>query len=501
MFETVELGRKLPKETYREEQERLRAELLKIQRRVEDDNLAVVVLVGGVDGAGRGDVVNLVNEWMDTRNISTVAFDQPTEEECQRPPAWRYWMAMPPRGSIGVFTGAWYTDPILRRAHGEIDDADLDTALHRVTAFERMLVDGGVLLIKLWLHISKKQQKKRFKKLRKRKETAWQVSEQDLKNHERYDEFRWVMSRTIRLTSTGEAPWVVIEAADRRYRRIEAAKQIVRSIERRLARPPLPSGSPAPEIDDPHTILDTLDLSQSLAREDYSTRLEKAQARLAELSRRASAAKVSTIVVFEGADAAGKGGAIRRIIAPLDARHYRVIRIAAPTDEEKAHHYLWRFWRHLPRLGRFTIYDRSWYGRVLVERVEGFAHPNEWMRAYKEINDFEGQLVNFGIVLAKYWLQISSEEQLRRFQEREKTPWKQYKITDEDYRNREKANAYEAAASEMIGRTSTELAPWTLVEAEDKRFARVKVVETLCDQLEARVVEVEKRRGDGAKKK
>ncbi len=501
MFETVELGRTLPKESYREEQERLRAELLKIQRRVEDEKLAVVVLVGGVDGAGRGDVVNLINEWMDTRSISTVAFDEPTEEESQRPRAWRYWMALPPKGSIAVLTGAWYSETIARRAYGEIDDADLDTAMHNVAAFEQMLVDGGVLLIKLWLHISKEQQKKRFKKLRKRKETAWQVTDRDLKHHELYDELRWVAARAIRTTSTGEAPWLVIEAGDRRYRRIEAAKQVVRSIERRLARPPLPSGSPAPQIEDPHTILDTLDLTQALTREDYGVRLEKAQARLAELSRRASAAKVSTIIVFEGADAAGKGGAIRRIIAPLDARHYRVIRIAAPSDEEKAHHYLWRFWRHLPRLGRFTIYDRSWYGRVLVERVEGFAHRSEWARAYKEINDFEGQLVDFGIVLVKYWLHISSEEQLRRFQEREKTPWKQYKITDEDYRNREKANAYEAAASEMIERTSTEVAPWTLVESEDKRFARVKVLETLCDRLESRLVEVEKRRKGGAKRK
>ena len=492
MFETVELGRSLPKETYREEQERLRTELLKIQRRVEDEKLAVVILVGGVDGAGRGDVVNLINEWMDTRSISTVAFDDVTEEEHQRPPAWRYWMALPPKGSIAVLTGAWYTDTVLRRAGGELDDAELDAAMHRVASFERMLVDGGVLLIKLWLHISRAQQKKRFKKLRKRKATSWQVTDRDLKHHELYDDIRRVAARAIRITSTGESPWLVIEAGDRRYRRIEAARQVVKSIENRLRKPAVPSGSPAPLIDDPHTILDTLDLSQALSREVYTARLEKAQARLAALSRRASAVKVSTIVVFEGADAAGKGGAIRRIIAPLDARHYRVIRIAAPTDEELAHHYLWRFWRHLPRLGRFTIYDRSWYGRVLVERVEGFAHRSEWMRAYKEINDFEDQLVDFGIVLVKFWLHISSEEQLRRFEEREKTPWKQYKITDEDYRNREKANPYEAAANEMIERTSTESAPWTLVPSEDKRFARVTVLETLCERLEARLEDVEK---------
>ena len=191
------------------------------------------------------------------------------------------------------------------------------------------------------------------------------------------------------------------------------------------------------------------------------------------------------ILALEGWDAAGKGGAIRRVTHALDARMYRVIPIAAPTDEERAHHYLWRFWRHLPRLGRITIYDRTWYGRVLVERAEGFASEAEWMRAYKEINEFEEQLTEHGIVLVKYWLHISADEQLERFKERETAPWKQYKITPEDYRNREKMNLYEQAASDMIARTSTEFSPWTLVEANDKRYARIKVLRTLCDRLDA----------------
>jgi len=238
-------------------------------------------------------------------------------------------------------------------------------------------------------------------------------------------------------------------------------------------------------IEDPETILDTLDLSRSLPRDEYKSKLRQLQARLHELSREAWRKKVGVSLVFEGSDAAGKGGSIRRIGAALDARQYQVIQIAAPTDEEKAHHYLWRFWRHLPRLGRFTIYDRSWYGRVLVERVEGFASERDWMRAYKEINDFEEQLVEHGIVLIKYWLWISPDEQLRRFKAREETPWKRYKMTDEDYRNRDKANQYEAAANEMIERTSTEFAPWTLVEAEDKPYARIKVIGTLCERLAA----------------
>jgi polyphosphate kinase 2 (PPK2 family) len=238
-------------------------------------------------------------------------------------------------------------------------------------------------------------------------------------------------------------------------------------------------------LPDPTTILDQLDLTSNLDKAKYERELEHWQGKLARLSRKIARAKRGAILVFEGWDAAGKGGAIRRITRALDARQYRVIPIAAPTDEERAHHYLWRFWRHLPRLGKFTIYDRSWYGRVLVERVEGFAHEREWMRAYKEINDFEEQLVESGIVVVKFWLHISREEQLRRFEARERESWKQYKIGPEDYRNRAKTNAYEAAANDMIGRTSTEFAPWVLVEAEDKRFGRVKVLRETVEHLSA----------------
>jgi polyphosphate kinase 2 (PPK2 family) len=233
----------------------------------------------------------------------------------------------------------------------------------------------------------------------------------------------------------------------------------------------------------PLTILSSLDMSQAVSKKAFATDLEKYQGRLNLLQRKAEQKGVSTILVFEGLDAAGKGGAIRRVTGALDARSYQVIPIAAPTDEERAHHYLWRFWRQLSRAGRLTIFDRSWYGRVLVERVEGFATEREWRRAYSEITEFEEQLVDHGIVLMKYWVHISQDEQLRRFKAREKARYKRWKLTDEDWRNRAKWADYERAVNDMVERTSTRLAPWTLVEGNDKYFARLKVLKTACRSI------------------
>jgi polyphosphate kinase 2 (PPK2 family) len=311
------------------------------------------------------------------------------------------------------------------------------------------------------------------------------VTKSNWHNHDHYDEFVRVTERVLRKTSPSYAPWTVIESGDDRYRNVAAGQTILAHIQRHLALPHVSDAPQAqPEIADPVTLLDGLDLSLKLEKNEYERRMIELQGELGLLARRLRKKQRSAIFLFEGSDAAGKGGAIRRLVWSLDARQYRIIPIAAPTDEERAHHYLWRFFRHLPERGRITIYDRSWYGRVLVERVEGFADQGAWRRAYTEINDFEQELSRDGVVLVKFWLQISAEEQLRRFRDREREPWKQHKITAEDYRNRQKSHQYEAAASEMISRNSTEYAPFTLVEAEDKRYARVKVLETVCARLQ-----------------
>jgi polyphosphate:AMP phosphotransferase len=407
---------------------------------------------------------------------------------------WRFWRALPPKGKIGVFLGSWYTWPILNRVKGKTEAADLEQSLERAKRLEKMLVDEGALIIKFWLHLSKEKQANRFKELEKNPLTRWRVTKRDWKHFEQYDKFREVHEIVIRHTSTAEAPWLIVEGEDARYRSLTVGKTILKAIRERLqlVNSPLPKTMAPPlipPIDNLH-LLKTLDMTQSLDKNNYKTKLEKYQARLAELTRDPKFKYMSVIAVFEGNDAAGKGGSIRRITSALDARYYQVIPIAAPTDEERAQPYLWRFWRHLPRKGRVTIFDRSWYGRVLVERVEGFCAETDWMRAYSEINDFEAQMVRHHLLVVKFWLAITKDEQLRRFTDREKTGFKNYKITEEDWRNREKWELYEQAVCDMVDRTSTMLAPWTLVEANDKNFARAKVLKTLCDQIEAKLKEI-----------
>jgi polyphosphate:AMP phosphotransferase len=343
-----------------------------------------------------------------------------------------------------------------------------------------MLCDEGILLVKLWFHITRKQQRQKFKKLESDPDTAWRVTKLDWQYHRTYRAFVLSASRALRRTGTGNAPWHIIEAHDARYRHLTAAETIRDAIARALAEPPPapPSEEPLP-TPAPVNILSALDLSRSVEPAAYRAEIADLQARIGNRSRQLAAARRSAVIVFEGSDAAGKGGCIRRLTQAIDARFYEVIPIAKPTDEEIARPYLWRFWRRLPRWGHLTIYDRSWYGRVLVERLENFAAPRDWRRAYAEINAFEEQLVGAGVIVLKFWLSISKEEQLARFQDREHRGYKRYKITEEDWRNREKWDAYIAAACDMIERTSSEIAPWTLIEANSKDYARLKVLRTV----------------------
>ncbi|GAB4117406.1 MAG: polyphosphate:AMP phosphotransferase [Sideroxydans sp.] len=487
MFESAELGHKIDKASYDKEVPQLREDLLNAQFDLaEKGKFQVIILVGGVDGAGKGETVNLLNEWMDPRHIQVHAMGEQSDEERERPPMWRFWRALPPKGKIGVFFGSWYTAPIVRRVMKQSSAAELNQHIERIKHFERMLTNEGALVLKFWFHLSKEAQSKRLKALEKDPKTRWRVTAQDWQRFKLYDKFRKVSEHTLRETSTAEAPWVVVEGSDARYRNLTVGKTLLQALRDRLdntAKPVARVAPLQPPIDQ-LDVLDRLDTTLKIAKKKFDTELEKYQGKLALLTRDPKFRKISVIAVFEGSDAGGKGGAIRRITGALDARHYRITPVAAPTEEERAQPYLWRFWRHVPRIGRFTIFDRSWYGRVLVERVEKFCSEADWMRAYGEINDFEEQLAESGAVVVKFWLAITKEEQLRRFKEREKIGFKRFKITEEDWRNRKKWNDYERAVCDMVDRTSTEIAPWTLVEANDKNFARIKILKTLCQRIE-----------------
>jgi polyphosphate:AMP phosphotransferase len=443
-----------------------------------------------VDGAGKGETVNVLNEWMDPRHIHTVAFGPPTEEEQQRPRMWRYWMALPPRGRIGIMFGSWYTDPIVNRVYGRSRRAELDTEIQEINRFEQMLVDEGALIVKFWFHLSKQEQKKRLEEIDRDKQRTWRVTKADWKQFEKYDAFYAASEHTLRLTSTGTAPWFIVEGKQPRYRYLTVGRTLLEAMRKRLeakpgsGRPRVSRAAPIVRPIDHRDVLSELDLSPRLGERKYKDELEHWQGRLNRLARNDRFQQIGVTVAFEGMDAAGKGSTIRRLTGALDARQYHVIPVAAPTDEERAHPYLWRFWRNLPRKGRLTIYDRSWYGRVLVERIEGYCTESDWMRAYNEINDFEDQLLRSQTVLCKFWLQVSKDEQLARFQQREKTRFKHFKITAEDWRNRKKWDRYQAAAADMIERTSTEIAPWTLVAANDKKHARIHVLKTLVKRIE-----------------
>lgn len=487
MFESAEIGHTVGKSVWRQREPVLRQTLLDAQYALLASGRGpVIVLVNGVDGAGKGETVNLLHAWMDPRHIRTQAFGPATPEESRWPEMARFWRALPPKGHIGMLFGSWYTEPILARVMGHQRKTALAERLEQIRQFERMLVAEGAVLVKLWFHLSRQAAVQRHKALRADPLTRWRAPKEEGRHLRQYDDFVAVCERVLRKTSTGEAPWQIIDGTDPAYRALTAGEAVLQALRAAVAGPASVAAAvplPAPALDG-RGLLDSMDHGRTLDRKTYAQQLPALQARLAALCRDPRMAARSLVVVFEGMDAAGKGSTIRRITEALDARHYRVVPVAAPSEEERAQPYLWRFWRQVPPRGGIVIFDRSWYGRVLVERVEGFCPEAAWLRAYAEINAFEEELARHGALVVKFWLDITAAEQLRRFRERQETPHKNFKITDEDWRNRDKWPAYQRAVADMVDRTSTGVAPWHVVATDDKRLARVEVLETLCQAIE-----------------
>ncbi len=490
MLESIDLSRVVEKPEYKQAKDALGIRIASLQRQLKEHGVPVVVVFEGWDAAGKGTLINRLIMPLDPRGFTVHSTLAPSEEERLRPFLWRFWTKIPARGRIAIFDRSWYRRLLNERVDGELSEKEVSAAQRDIVSFERQLADDGCVIIKLFLHISKKTQKKRFEKLRRNPSTAWRVTDEDLKRQKQYDDYLGAAEAMLAATDSDIAPWTIVEAEDRRFASLKIFRAVIGALERGLERAEQESDAAAEEApsanaDDLNvSILSGIDLGQELEREDYRKRLKKQQERLRELEHEIYVQRTPVVIVYEGWDAAGKGGNIRRLTEELDPRGYEVVPVAAPNDVEKAHHYLWRFWNELPKAGHITIFDRSWYGRVMVERVEGFCTREEWQRAYREINEMEQHWTEFGTVMCKFWLQIDQDEQLRRFKERERLEHKRWKITDEDWRNRKQWDAYNAAVEEMLARTSTPYAPWTIVESNCKWHARLKALGCVIDAIE-----------------
>lgn len=483
MLENADLKAKLSKEAYKAAMTDLDLRLGALQRDLRAAKIPVVIVFEGWDASGKGLVLSRLLEAFDPRGYKVHHIAPPTEEEALRPAMWRFWNRVPAKGAVAIFNHSWYRQVVDDRLENGLSGYALESAYERIRVFERHLAEDGTVIVKFFLHISKKEQARRFRKLEKDKVFAWRIGKVEKRRHKHYEEYSDALESTFGETSRPEEPWTIVPATDERHAIVTVATTLVEAFEAALARrAECDSGTItfAPRSSNP---LDALDTSVRLSRNEYLERLPALQKELRRLQYLCYVRRRPVVIAYEGWDAGGKGGNIKRVIRELDPRGYEVIPIAAPEGDEKTHHYLWRFWRVFPKAGHFTVFDRTWYGRVLVERVEGFAKQGEWMRAYSEINEFEQQLAEFGAVVVKFWLHISKEEQLRRFNERQNTAAKQWKITEEDWRNREKWDLYWEAVSDMIDRTSTAHAPWTIIEGDEKCHARVKTLQTLVDRL------------------
>lgn len=491
MLEKIDLSKTMDKKEYKKRMEVLEPKLARLQRELKSCNVPVMIVFEGFGGAGKGTQINHLIEPMDPRGFTVYSTQAETQEEQYHPFLWRFWNKTPEKGRIAIFDRSWYGKLLVERYEKKTHKKDIPGVLEDIENFEKQLTDDGTLLIKFFLTISEKEQEKRFDKLLSKEETSWRVSKADKDRNKHYEEYARMADEMLTRTDTEYAPWTIIEAHDERYAAVKILTTVVEAFEERYEKEqitqPRQIDGKFGQNDLKESVLKKVDLSKKLDRETYEKKLDELQKKLTLLHSEIYAKRIPVVLAFEGWDAGGKGGAIKRLTRALDPRGYTVNPTSSPNDIERAHHYLWRFWTKMPKDGHIAIFDRTWYGRVMVERIEGFCTTQEWQRAFKEMNQMEQQLVNHGAIVIKFWMHIDKEEQERRFKERQENPDKQWKITDEDWRNREKWELYEQAVDEMMVRTSTVNAPWVIVEGNDKLYARIKVLETVVDALEKRL--------------
>ena len=474
------------KETMKAELAVEREKLASASMKIKEAKLPVMVIFEGWGSAGKGSVIASVIKNIDPRFFEVATTNaEPTEEEKRKPFLYRYFIEIPEAGKFKFFDTCWMQEVTDGVIDGTLSEKDYERRINSINTTERQLTDNGYLVMKFFFNISKKEQARRLGALLASKNTSWRVDEDDLWENKHYKECQKVYDKYLSDTNRSISPWYIIDAKDKKWAELQVLRFLNQGIDtalknHSLAVPILQNTFPLKQM----PLLKDVALDKTISDDEYKLQLKLLQAKLHELHYKLYRKKIPVIIAYEGWDAAGKGGNIKRIAGALDPRGYVVHPIASPEPHEKARHYLWRFWNRLPKTGHIAIYDRTWYGRVMVERLEGFCSENDWQRAYNEINEFEKELADWGAVVIKFWVHIDNQTQLERFTDRQNTPEKQWKITDEDWRNREKWDLYEGAINEMIQKTSTTYAPWHILESVDKKYARIKALKIVIDAIE-----------------
>lgn len=475
----------------------LQKKLAVYQQSIKKNKIPIIIILEGWGASGKGNVISGIIKELDPRGFKVYTTGESNEEEKKFPLLRRFWTKIPLYGNISIFDRSWYRDVSISAVEDGLSENEVNHRLRDISVMEKMLTDDGYLIIKIFLNITRKEQKKRFSELEKNKSTEWRVTSNDWRHNRMFDAYKSAFQSMIKNTNTQNAPWLVIDANNSRstvYKALSELCKILKNkldeiqcdedihVENKTSEFSVRTGADIKK--NPIFSLGEVDLSPTMENKLYKEKLKKLQRRLFELHNEIYLHRRPLIIVFEGWDAAGKGGAIKRLVGGLDPRGYEVIPISAPNEEERNKHYLWRFWSSLPKNGHIAIFDRSWYGRVMVERIEGFCSEQQWKRAYEEINYFERELYERGTIQIKFWLHISPEEQLKRFNKRLENPEKNWKITEEDWRNREKWTQYETAVNDMLRYTNTDYSPWIIIPGNDKRYARLDVLENVISQLE-----------------
>ncbi|MCL2095799.1 MAG: polyphosphate:AMP phosphotransferase [Oscillospiraceae bacterium] len=489
----------LTKKEYKTQIDTLETKFEELQRKIIDLQIPVIIAFEGWSASGKGACISKIVYPLDPRCFNVYTMGKIPEDVAMRPFLWNYWQKIPSKGRMTIFDKSWHRASLPeQQSKRPLTTDETNGFYYDINAFERQLSDDGVLIIKFFLHISKNEQRRRFDELLENPDTKWRVDRRDINQNKNYETHLKYFDDMIRGSDFDFSRWSIIESDDLNYAAVKIYNIIINKIEEKIRGDNYksrerPSGqNELNKLNQTEKSVTRVKLSEvnpdkNIAQAEYKERLAHYQKKLSELGYKLYTKRRPVVIVYEGWDAAGKGGNIKRLTQRLDPRSYEVIPVAAPSKEELAHHYLWRFWKAVPKDGHFGIFDRSWYGRVLVERVENLCSETEWRRAYREINDMEKHLYNHGAIIFKFWLHIDQNEQLRRFQNRETDPLKQYKITEEDWRNREKWEAYEKAAGEMLFLTGTNYSPWTVIESNNKKYARIKTLKILVETLEERL--------------